>query len=138
MNHHWDNDKPDCSVEELVGKKIVDLAENHEGDLTFTMSDGSIYEMGYVPDCCATCVVESGLDDLKAMIGQKLVAVTEDSSKETPADVKQEYTPESQTWTFYTFRSNKATAQLRWFGSSNGYYSESVTFRRAKGPESAR
>ena len=129
MNYKYDLEFND-GFETLVGETLTSL--EMQGDvLVFTCESGKVFEMGYIPDCCASCYLESGLEDAKDLVGQKLERAMVDSSYTTPEDYKHEWSePESQTWTFYTLRTNKGTAQLRWFGSSNGYYSETPTFRR--------
>jgi hypothetical protein len=69
--------------------------------------------------------VEDITGDLDALVGAPLVVAEESTSGENPEGITKEY-QESFTWTFYKFATIKGYVDIRWYGESNGYYSESV------------
>jgi len=99
--------------------------------MTFTATDGREWRFHYEPDCCASCSVEDICGDLADLIGSPLLEAEEVSNLPEP-DFPGGYRPDSYTWTFYRFATAKGSVTVRWFGKSNGYYSESVTYTPPK------
>lgn len=140
----------------LVGKIITSIDGDEKSDeLTFHFDDGSRAVMFHSQDCCESVSIEDIAGDLKDLIGSPLLQAEESSSGEPDetsiASRKAEYEKEkaeyqeqgreyyyksledfvssryeSETWTFYKFATIKGGVTIRWYGSSNGYYSESV------------
>ena len=71
-------------------------------------------------DCCESVEVEDVVGDPADLIGGTVTAMEErgGGSVESGGD--------RATWTFYDLRTTKGDLTIRWLGSSNGYYSESV------------
>ena len=124
--------KLDC----FIGKTFVSIEGMTPGseEITFTCSDGSVYKMDHYQDCCKRVYLESVVGDVEDLLNTPILDATESSSSDTPPHYTREYEPDSQTWTFYKFRTLKGYVDLRWFGESNGFYSESVNVELIKSP----
>jgi hypothetical protein len=123
---NWD-DRRDFNV--LLGQTLTSVEINDLRDeITFTTDEGVVYKMLHDQDCCESVDIEDICEDLEDLIGTPILVAEESSSEEyQPHQVKSEYDDEeSFTWTFYKLATIKGWVDIRWFGSSNGYYSEGV------------
>ena len=131
-------------VTELLGKTLTDVTRNGE-EVIFETTETK-YKMFHIQDCCEQVWIEDLCGDLEDLVGSPIVMAEEATNNENrnplspvPADTwaglkkdlneESEYgRDESNTWTFYKLGTNKGVVTMRWCGSSNGYYSESVNF----------
>jgi len=130
----------------LKGKTIVDVKAN-EYTIVFTTDDGKKYIMHHHQDCCESVEVEDICGDWDDLIGYPILEAEEVESNELEKDFltendKLSFTlnelqgegsnescvTDSETWTFYKLGTIKGRVTIRWYGTSNGYYSESVSF----------
>ncbi len=109
------------AVSQIVGLTPVSI-EQTEDEIKMDFSDGSSCTFHHYQDCCESVVVEDVNGDWSDLIGHPILVADERISHDEPGGF------ESDTWTFYTFRGNGGSVDVRWHGSSNGYYSESVDF----------
>lgn len=111
--------------ESMKGQTIVHI-QGKVGDeeMIFTMKDGSQYVLFYEHDCCASCTIEDICGDLQDLINHPLL-VAEVSGSDEP--LSNENYGGSFTWSFYKLDTIKGGVTIRWYGESNGYYSEEVT-----------
>lgn len=121
-----------AEIKDLVGKTLTEI--NNNGDeLIFTVDDGTQYKMYHAQDCCEGVSIEDINGDLADLIGSPILSAEEVSNYEPVTEKDKKQTEEANeygscTWTFYKIASIKGYVDIRWFGSSNGYYSESVDF----------
>jgi hypothetical protein len=113
---------------ELIGKTIT-MIERGDDRLVFQTSDGDRYVMEHEQDCCETVTLEEVIGDLRDLINSPIVEASKESGQLEPQK-PDEYPNESYTWTFYKIGSGKGFVTLRWYGESNGYYSEGVSFNK--------
>lgn len=118
----------DTSIDELVGKTLSAVRKVDDDRLEFDTGDGRILAMYHSQDCCESVVIDDISGDLSDLVGSPIL-VAEERSQDTDEGIEgldPDRWVESETWTFYTLRTIKGTVDIRWHGSSNGYYSESV------------
>ena len=117
----------------LLGKTLVSVKRKGDDEIIWKASDSSEYRMYHSQDCCESVDIEDICGELSDLIGAPVVLAEESSNSENPPP--SEYgPPESFTWTFYRISAAKGTVVIRWYGTSNGYYSESVYFEQITPP----
>lgn len=123
-----------AKFEDLLGKYLTKLevaADNSK--ITFTCSDGSMYEMSHCQDCCESVEVEDICGNTDHLIGYPIIFAEVSTDREHP---REESWNESFTWTFYKLATIKGFCVIRWYGQSNGYYSEEVDMYLIQEPTS--
>ena len=74
-------------------------------------------------------VIDDVNGDWLSLIGHPLLVADKRESGESEHEKSDgDFWGDSNTWTFYTFRGVGGSVDVRWHGSSNGYYSEGVDF----------
>lgn len=126
---------------ELKGKTLRRVELIGDDEIRFEDTDGATYRLYHEQDCCESVTVEDIIGDLDDLVGSPLLLAEEISNAwDAPATSKvmhallvHEPLPNSDdsfTWTYYKLATIKGHVDIRWYGTSNGYYSESVSFGR--------
>ena len=109
----------------LKGKILKDIKIEGTESILFIDKDDIEYEMFHDYDCCENVYIEDICGDINNLIGSKIIMAEEVINRDlSPLN---EF-DESYTWTFYKFATVKGYVTIRWYGESNGYYSEEVDF----------
>ena len=114
---------PVKEFEDLLGRSLYRV-EADEEELKLYLSETNYVKFYHQQDCCEYVYIEDICGDLNDLVGSPLLEAEEVSNYQAEPKDKNE---ESYTWTFYKFRTLKGSVTVRWYGSSNGYYSEGVS-----------
>lgn len=123
----------------LVGKTLVTAEVNQDEDeITFVTTEGEQYKLLHFQDCCEFVSIEDIDGDMEDLIGSPILVAEEVSNQEldtlrlvTPEVFAVEDESQSVTWTFYKIDTAQGGVCIRWYGESNGHYSESVDLVKA-------
>lgn len=105
--------------ETLISVKLL-------GDEVIFRTATKSYRMFHYQECCEDVRMESVVGDLNDLVGVPLLCAEEAHHQAETTAV------DSTTWTFYKFATIKGFVDIRWVGSSNGYYSESVSLEEQR------
>lgn len=133
---YWKMKEEDRNINlsELVGKTIQVVENENNESILFVCTDLSAYEMYHMQDCCEDVGVYNINGDLQSLVGKTILSITESILGDWPKDVQEPECLESFTWTVFIIETESSTVVIRWLGTSNGYYSESVYLGRTHKP----
>ena len=107
-----------ADFDELIGITIKEI-QRIDNELIFIIDEKTKFRMFHAQNCCETVEIEDIIGDLSDLIGTPILTALESTdSHETDYG--------SCTYTFYKLATAKGYVDIRWFGESNGYYSERV------------
>lgn len=112
---------------ELLGKTLKEIQiHNKDKEIKFVDSEGNEYLMYHEQDCCEDVYIEDICGNMSDLL-------------HTPITLAEVVTNEREccsfgtyTWTYYKLATVKGYVTIRWYGESNGYYSEEVDFIKIK------
>jgi hypothetical protein len=130
-------------IEVLLGVELVGI-NCTDTEITFTTKNGEQYLMHHEQDCCESVTVEDVCGNLEDLLYSPIIRAEEVSSRQLLPEYinseelakavfdrltgRNEDNDMSETWTFYKLDTAKGGVTIRWYGTSNGYYSEQVDF----------
>jgi len=140
---------------ELLGKTLKDVSviansDTMEDRIYFTTIDDERYILYHSQECCEDVWIEDINGDVNDLVGSPILMAEVSTSDENPLHGNPELKgtkyedryidryksgehylySESHTWSFYKLATIKGYVTIRWYGTSNGYYSEEVDFKK--------
>ena len=131
--NYYDQDTSE-NLKALVGQTVTAIEREPTGEgvlLRLRLADGTLMAFIHEQDCCESVSLDDveGSDD--DIIGSPITLAEEVSNTpDKPRNSGDDYEDESYTWTFYRLATVKGYMTIKFYGTSNGYYSESVHFYR--------
>lgn len=115
-----------CGIAVLKGKTLVEVDRSlydTNDALFFKTADGEFYIMTHDQECCENVSIDDICGDFADLLNEEILTA-EELNNDYPVD--EECVENTYTWTFYHLATFHGDVTIRWFGTSNGYYSESA------------
>lgn len=110
-------------VEVLKGLTLQSVTGCEVGsyEVAFISVDGRKFSMCHYQECCEDVSIEDVVGDVDDIIGNEILYAEERKSDTELIEYGNEQ------WTFYNIATIKGAIDLRWYGTSNGFYSTDVS-----------
>lgn len=115
--------------EDLKGKTLTGVEVVDNNVIIFTDSMGQKYKLYHSQNCCEVVTINDICGDLSDLLNSPIL-LAEVASNKNPPPGRRALEDGGYLWTFYKIASNKGGITIRWFGSSNSYYSVTVDFQK--------
>ena len=107
-------------------EKSFNKKNPHNDFIEFHINNNEYYIMFHEQVCCESVNIEDICGELDWLVNTPILLARESISEDV-------YNQDGhQTWTFYELSTINGSVTIRWFGTSNGYYSESVDLYHVK------
>lgn len=112
----------------ILNKQIASIWGLRKGssEITIVFADNSAFVMSHLQDCCEDVWLEDIVGEIR-LVGATILNFEEIIQEGDANDQSFDKEHSTCTYTFYKINTNKGYIDLRWYGASNGYYSERVT-----------
>jgi hypothetical protein len=123
------SNKEYCNVSRLQGLTLTSIfVSKNYSEIYFRTTCGKLFKMFHQQDCCESVTIEDIVGDLDDLIDTPLLLVEDVSNNEGEKNNEDSDDNGTCTYTYYKLSTIKGDVSIRWYGESNGYYSESVDF----------
>lgn len=106
-------------IPELLNQVPIYI-QKADDSLTFFLANGKFVRYYHSQDCCETVFIEDIVGNLNNLLFTPMLKA------EVKVSTNDKESSDSFTYTYYTYASIKGYVDVRWYGESNGYYSETV------------
>lgn len=117
---------PVVDISDFIGRTFTEIRGMEPcSPMVCFDTESATYVMYHEDKCCECVYLLDIYGDPGDLIETPILEAYKETSWEDPLDGDED----SWTWTFYRLRTIKGTVTLRWYGTSNGRYSEEVSIR---------
>lgn len=108
-------------IHALIGETFTEISTD-EYCVKFITDEGIKYLMAHEQTCCEDVNLQEIHGCTEWLVGSPILKVEVKTNEENQLDKHDE----SFLWTFYELSTIQGSVTFRWYGTSNGYYSEEV------------